>query len=593
MDTSLSFGTLIGNPPPARAAGPDFRIVILGDFTGRANRGQFDDSDSLVDRKPVKIEFDTIDEVIEELAPRVRLPVGGSQSVLELEFSELDAFDADELFDRIDLLDEAQGVGRRIERSIEKAVEWIRNWSPGSDDGAENVEPSRAVVIPAVESLSELTSLAGRPTASDDDAQDAGDVLETLCSAIMRGPAGDDEPSKQKLLAAAAECTNTVARAVLHHPDFQALEGIWRELEWLLRRVDKGGRVKVVLFDISAEEFAADLAAADDLTQTGLYRLLVERVAEGKKPQPISVIVGRYQFDYCRAHAELLGRMGKISARLNAPFLTGISPRLLADNFKLKDEELLDSWNGVRALPSSAYVGVALPGFLLRLPYGSGGTSTEKFEFEEFDSDNVPGCLLWGNPGTFCAALIAGGYLKEGKWEFDLNAHRVLDKLPLYVCRDNDDEPTAMATEVQFALSVSKTVGSLGLIPLQSVKDRDSIQVSEIRSLSTVESRLCGAWAAGPPSEATAASPEVMAGETSAAAVASASEPPTTTADPGEMDPELAALLGETPAEASSSDSEMDPELAALLGDSGGDSSDSTNDDDDDLDPELRALLGD
>lgn len=614
MENSLSFGTLIGAPPARGPAGQTFRIILLGDFTGRANRGELDGADEIARRKPVRVEFDSLGEALEELSPRLRIPIAGGRSVVELEFSELDDFDADHLFGACSLLEEAQGIRRRIERSVEKAVAWIKGWPEPDDEDARGHDSSRAVDIPRVESIDELASLSAAATVSENaEKLSDSELLELICAPILRGPAREKQPSRDKLLAAAAECSHAAARQILHQPDFQALEGAWRELDWLLRRVDKGGQVQVLLVDLSAEEFAADLARGDDLTETGLYRLLVGKLLEGTKPQPPQLVVGRFVFDYCASHAALLGRMGKICERLNAPFLAGAAARLLDEGFKLKEDERLSAWNEMRGLPSAAFVGLALPGFLLRLPYGANGRSTEKFELEEIDSQNVRGSLLWGNAGAFCSALLASGYLKEAKWDFDPNAHRVLDKQPLYVGRDEDGDPLAIATEVQASLSSAATAGKLGLIPLVAVKDRDSIQVSQVRSLCAADPRLCGAWAA-----ASSSSASLSASSPAAAPTARAAETPpasTVSSDSGGLDPELAALLGEsTPAAPASSETGLDPELAALLGespapqpapansDSGLDpelaallgevSPPAAKTDNDDLDPELRALLG-
>src|SRR5947209_14139991 len=109
-------------------------------------------------------------------------------------------------------------------------------------------------------------------------------------------------------------------REILHHPQYQALESAWRGLEWLLRRVQKADRIQVVLLDITVEELAADLMAGDDLKQTGLYRLLIEKTAEAPDGQPWAVIAGNYTFDETAEHAELLGRMAKIAALCGSPF---------------------------------------------------------------------------------------------------------------------------------------------------------------------------------------------------------------------------------------------------------------------------------
>ena len=69
-------------------------------------------------------------------------------------------------------------------------------------------------------------------------------------------------------------------RTVLHHPDFQAVESAWRGLEWLLKRVSKGERVDIVLYDVSRAEFATDLCGSEDLSRSALYHLLIEKGAE-------------------------------------------------------------------------------------------------------------------------------------------------------------------------------------------------------------------------------------------------------------------------------------------------------------------------
>jgi type VI secretion system ImpC/EvpB family protein len=588
MENSLTFGTLFGNAPPPRPGGEVFRIAYFADLTGRANRGELDSSDDIAARKPIKIEFDSIDEVLEELQPRLRLPLAQGRAVAEFEFSELEAFDADRVFDSWSLLEEVQGIRRRIERSLEKAAAWIKGWHETELESTDNSACSRAVTIPAAETLDELAGLEGRTTAGEEaDELSASELMETICGALLRGPARERQLSSEKLLAAADECVNVAARTVLHHPDFQALEGVWRELDWLLRRVDKGGRVQVLLFDVSAEEFAADLARSEDLAETGLYRLLVGKLLEGKSPQPPSLIIGRYEFDYCPAHAALLGRIANICERLNAPFLSAMSPQLLEDNFKAKDDDRLAAWNELRALTASAYLALALPGFLLRMPYGKQGRSTEKFELEEVDPGNVAASLLWGNAGTFCSALVASAFLKDAKWEFDPNAHRVVDKVPLYISRDDDGEAISQATQVRFALSVANNVGKLGLVPLAGVKDRDSIQVSQLRSLGAGDARLRGAWSG---SSATSSSSAPQPSETPVSVSAEPAVSSSASTSSSGIDPELAALLGDTPSTSfGSSDSGIDPELAALLGESPSTSSSSS---DSGLDPELAALLG-
>ncbi|MEW4530010.1 type VI secretion system contractile sheath large subunit [Maioricimonas sp. JC845] len=611
MEYELSFGNFGGADAGTGTPGSAFRIAILGDFSGRANRGELAIGDDLATRKPVRVDFDSLDDVFESLAPKLRVPIADGRSFVELAFESRDDFDIDEFYDRVDMIDDVAGIGRRIDRSVEKAVKLFNKWSV-PEPTPRSTERSRATRIPVVESRADLASLKGQPSVPEDAGTlETGPLLEALCARFMKEPAAADPPSKTDLQAAAAEALNAATRELIHHPDFQALEGIWGELEWLLRRVDKGTKVKVFLFDVSAEEIAADLAATDDLQETGLYRLLVSNTAEGVDGEPWSMLIGRYEFDYHPVHFELLGRVGKIGERLNAPFLSAINSRLLDEDFKNKDEELAAAWNQLRSLRAASYLALATPGFLVRMPYGDNGKSTEHFNFEEFHLDGFPGCCLWGSPAVFCAALVVGSFLKEGKWEFDPNAGHVLDKMPLYVYRDEDDEPDTVCSEKRFALSAGEMAASLGIIPLQAVKGRDSIQIPQMRSLRSGDSKLCGAWAAAPAGE-TGASPATAEKAPAPAATPSASPPASSTpsadapstapaapADDDGMDPELAALLGggsttpEEPRPAADEDDEgMDPELAALLGGSDDKKTSEDSSDDEGMDPELAALLG-
>src|SRR3546814_20077627 len=112
-------------------------------------------------------------------------------------------------------------------------------------------------------------------------------------------------------------------RRILHHPDFQTLESLWRSVDMLVRRLETGGSLQIVLYDISAEEIAADLAAADDLEESGLYKLLVERPRQEAAQGPLGAVLGLYTFEETPPPAELLRRTAPLTAAAGAPFVTG------------------------------------------------------------------------------------------------------------------------------------------------------------------------------------------------------------------------------------------------------------------------------
>src|SRR5208282_1891901 len=188
-------------------------------------------------------------------------------------------------------------------------------------------------------------------------------------------------------------------RAILHNPDFQALEAAWRAAFLLVRQLETGSQLKLYLVDISKQELAADLSSATDLRATGLYRLLVEQTVETPGAEPWSIIVGNYSFGSSSDDAQLLSRLAKIASRARAPFLAAASPRLLGCSslaatphpreWKVREPELARAWAELRRLPEVGSIGLALPRFLLRLPYGKKTSPIESFEFEEFPETPV------------------------------------------------------------------------------------------------------------------------------------------------------------------------------------------------------------
>ena len=70
MRYQMNFGRL-ATDGKERAAfkGAPFRIALLGDFSGRANAGKLESGDGLAKRKPIKIDVDNIDDILERFLP--------------------------------------------------------------------------------------------------------------------------------------------------------------------------------------------------------------------------------------------------------------------------------------------------------------------------------------------------------------------------------------------------------------------------------------------------------------------------------------------------------------------------------------------
>jgi type VI secretion system protein ImpC len=387
---------------------------------------------------------------------------------------------------------------------------------------------------------------------------------------------------------------SALMNALLHHPDFQALESAWRGLDWLLVRAAKGGKVEVVLLDVSLAELTADLKASEDLTASGLHQLLIEKSVRGPKGEPWAAFVGNYAFDLSGPHAELLGRLAKIAGQTNAPFLATVHSQVLDQSFALSPDAA-PAWQALRQLPEAGLLGLSVPRFLLRLPYGENTQSIEKFSYEEMSLPPDRGQYLWGNPAFGCAALLAQAFQKAG-WGCKPGAVLDLENMPIHVYSLDGEEEVTLA-EAWLVRPKTEQLVKDGIMPFLCVRGKGALQLLRFLSLAKPAKDqpardLQGHWsqsgtaAPAPPTSAPAAPKIGMVGQVPPAprpapaapvtAVRAASapaakpapepeaeevpEPPAAESDPAEEAAAVAAEPVTPPAE-----EEMDPDLAALL----------------------------
>ena len=175
----------------------------------------------------------------------------------------------------------------------------------------------------------------------------------------------------------------------------------------LLRRIETGPMLQVLLVDVSAEEFAADLSSTDDLSETGLYSMLVDKPSQ-EKNGGVSLICGLYQFEPTPPHAELLGRMAKIAAHAGAPFVTAMATDALMDRRKAPHPLIAQALAANCARwPKASHLALLSPRFMLRHPYGKRSDPISVFDFEEFTAADGLRGMLWGHPAILAACLLA------------------------------------------------------------------------------------------------------------------------------------------------------------------------------------------
>jgi type VI secretion system protein ImpC len=453
-----------------------FRIAILGDFSARSHRDAAANPVPLARRRVWRFDRDEVDKVLAGIAPTLQLTIDPSEPPVVVRFSTMDDFHPDQLVARLPLFQQLRSLRDQAD-------------APGRGNAPSRPAPPRA---PRTESAAlglSSGSLLDRiidndPNASDSDQLLRGlapqDELTEFVDRVVR-PHTVREASKEQrdLTAKVDDVIAATMRVLLHHPEFQALEALWRGVEFLARRLDTSETLQIVLIDVSKAELSADLGATSDVDKTALHRLLTEGAAARS-----SLFVGAYTFG--GDDVVLLSRLGTLGRMVGAPWLAAADPRLAGTPSFASDPDpdeweipLPTEWDGLRRSRDASFLSLVLPRFLLREPYGK-RTDPCNFPFEEMlagapDHES----FLWGNGGLLCALAIG----ESAADDEPPPTQATIDGLPLYVATIDGE---AVATPCAEALITHRAVAHMvdrGLTPLASPRDGDSILISRLQSV--------------------------------------------------------------------------------------------------------------
>ncbi len=489
MDYSVNFGNLSGKP---RKVAPNmkFRLALLGDFSGRANAGKLDTGAALAARKPVKVDVDNLDDVLARMKLDLKIALDG-EGVVSVPVASMDDFHPDQIVENVELFGELRSLRRNLgnKATFDRAAKEVLSWG-GEEALPPQSRKSAGAAIATDRKLSDFARLTGRKTSGEAAEASVEDLMRRLIGPLIE-PARDARADQ--LTARVDEALSAAMRRVLHHPDFQAAEAMWRGVELLVRRIETGAKMEIVLYDVSAEEIAADIAGSDDLTASGLYGMLVEQPAMDTAQGAFSAAIGLYQFELMPPHAELLGRIAQIAAAGGVPFIAGIGPDALKLPMHEQHPLIKESWDALRGLQACNYLGLATPRFLLRMPYGRKSDPIDAFTFEEFTRQGGLSGMLWGHPGLIPGLLLAESFVQQGM-KMKLGSVMSVRDMPYYVYVDPDGDQIALpCTERMYSERQAVGVANYGVMPLLSLRGQPVLRQGSFQSVAG--SPLAGFWA--------------------------------------------------------------------------------------------------
>jgi type VI secretion system protein ImpC len=233
--------------------------------------------------------------------------------------------------------------------------------------------------------------------------------------------------SIERLKAEIDKKLTTQINEIMHHPDFQQLEGAWRGLKHLVNNTETDEHLKIKVMNISKKALGRTLKRFPDVKwdQSPIFKRIYGEEFDQLGGHPYGCLVGDYHFDHSPSDVEMLRGIAKIAAASHAPFISGASPTVMAmdswqelndqrDLTKIFQTALHASWRSLRESEDARYLGLTLPRVLARLPYGANTDPVDDFDFEESTDGSDHSKYCWMNSAYAMAVNINRAFKNYG-----------------------------------------------------------------------------------------------------------------------------------------------------------------------------------
>ncbi len=309
------------------------------------------------------------------------------------------------------------------------------------------------------------------------------DMIKQFVSEVLAGSITVSKNNETMINARIAQIDHLISlqlNEVMHHPEFQKLEGTWRGLRYLLTNTETSDNLKIKLLNVSKKDLLRDLQRAPDFDQSALFKKVYEEEFGVFGGAPFGALVGDYAFDKSGQDIELLEKVAQVAAAAHAPFISGADPDMFnlesfttldqpRDMAKVFDTTEYGRWKAFRQSDDARYVALAMPRMLLREPFGSKTVPIEAFNYEENVSGRDHEQYLWGNAAWALATRVTSAFSSYGWCACirGVESGGLVEGLPVHNFQtDSGDVAMKCPTEVAITDRREKELADLGFVPL-------------------------------------------------------------------------------------------------------------------------------
>ncbi len=274
--------------------------------------------------------------------------------------------------------------------------------------------------------------------------------------------------------------------AILHDAEFQKLESSWRSLKYLVEKTDFRENIKIEMLNVPKQALLDDFEDAPEIPKSGLYKTVYTREYGQFGGQPYGLMVGNYEFGPGSQDIRLLQNMASVATMAHAPFVAAAGSEFFGlDSFaglpNLKDLKSIFEgpqyikWQSFRESEDARYIGLTLPHFLLRLPYGQTTKPAKTFNYNE-DVAGGDKNFLWGNAAFAFASRITDSFAKY-RWCANIIGPQgggAVEDMPVYQYEAMGELQTKIPTEVLISERREFELAEEGFIALTMRKGSDN-----------------------------------------------------------------------------------------------------------------------
>ncbi len=107
----------------------------------------------------------------------------------------------------------------------------------------------------------------------------AKDLISEFVGQVMEGTMTISKDTEAMINARIAQIDKLISdqlNEIMHHEDFQKLEGSWRGLNYLVSKSETGERMKIRVMNVNKKDLLKDMEKASEFDQSAMFKKVYE-----------------------------------------------------------------------------------------------------------------------------------------------------------------------------------------------------------------------------------------------------------------------------------------------------------------------------